>query len=335
METVTHLLISLALYRAGLKRLTRWALPILLVSGVVASVDTVSTWGSVETYLNWHYTATHSLLGSTVLAVAVAVVFWLVGRSRQGEPVRLGGALVASLAGTAAHVGLDVAGAQGVQLLWPWGGKRYALDILDYIDPWIVGIIALGLLLPVLFRLVTEEIGAKPAARGGQRGAIVALCLVLVYVGARYVLHQRAVTVLDSRVYRGVPPNRVGAFPSAVSPLTWYGVVETDFTMEQQEFSVSRAALFDPNRSQTIFKPDPSPALEAAQRTPAVRRMLEQARFPSAMVVRSRDGYRVTVEDLRHSSTLIPRRAFYAEVEIGEDNQVLSEELKWGSPRKR
>ena len=335
MEPLTHALVSVALSRAGLNRVTPRAIPLLLASGLISDIDSLSIIAGPASWLENHYGATHSLVAGAALSGVCAGAFWWLGRNHPARPVRFLRALAASVIGIGAHLLLDVAGSQGIELLWPFRAKRYAWDLVDLVDPWILALLVLGLLLPGLFRLVTEEIGAKPSARGPQRGAIAALALVALYVGARDVAHDRAMAVLSSRIYRGATPLSVGAFPSPISPLTWHGVVETEFTLEQIEFSVSGSAFFDPDRGQTVFKPEASPALDVARQTASVQALLNRARFPSASVFRTRDGWRVTVQDLRDTASLVHRRSVYAEVEVNNDVEVLSDKLLFGPPQKR
>ena len=54
--------------------------------------------------------------------------------------------------------------------------------------------------------------------------AIFALSFFLLYDFGRYLLHQRAIEILNSREYQDGPPIRVAAFPaSAASPFEWQG----------------------------------------------------------------------------------------------------------------
>src|SRR5260370_19320573 len=78
---------------------------------------------------------------------------------------------------------------------------------------------------PLLGRLVSTEIGAKP---GSGRGlAIFALSFFLLYDFGRYLTHQRVIDTLNLRVYQGGPPLRVSAFPSsAANPFHWTGCIE-------------------------------------------------------------------------------------------------------------
>src|SRR6266849_2073648 len=261
MEPVTHALASLALSRAGVNRVTRLATPMLLISGLAADLDWLSVFRGARAFLRDHRVVTHSLVGAAVIALATAGAFWALGRKHPSAPIRFVRALLVCGAGTAGHLLFDLGNSYGVMLLWPFRAKWYAWDLLAPIDPWVLILLLLGLLLPGLFRLVSEEIGARPKARGAQRGAIIALALLAAYCGGRSVLHERAIALLRSRLYRGSTPLAAGAFPRGASPLTWSGVVETDNTLEQIEVSLAPGSSFDPDLARTHFKPEASPAL--------------------------------------------------------------------------
>jgi membrane-bound metal-dependent hydrolase YbcI (DUF457 family) len=84
MEPVTHALTALAMGRAGLNGLARPATPMLLVSGLIADSDWLSYYGGARAFLYGHRTATHSLLGTALLAVLVTAAFSLMGRRYPG-----------------------------------------------------------------------------------------------------------------------------------------------------------------------------------------------------------------------------------------------------------
>src|SRR5208283_40525 len=105
------------------------------------------------------------------------------------------------------------------------------------------------------------------------------------------------VDLLLSSEYHGREPLAAGAFPSLTNPLDWRGVVSTDNTMEEVAVPLGPRADFNPDRSLTHYKPEESPALDVAQKTPAVQRFLKYAEFPLASLVRREDGYRFELRD--------------------------------------
>src|SRR6266478_880626 len=88
---------------------------------------------------------------------------------------------------------MDLTRNESVQLLWPFHAQRYSADWVAHFDLWILVILLAGALLPQLFALVTEEIGARSKAPRGRIGASIALLAVFVYIGARFILHGNAV----------------------------------------------------------------------------------------------------------------------------------------------
>lgn len=335
MEPVTHALASLTLARAGLNNTTRLATPMLLAAGLAADLDGLSLAGSPRAFLHGYRTATHSLAASAAIALALGGVFWWLGRKHPVAPVRLGRAVMVCGVGAAAHLLLDLTNSYGVQLLWPFREKWYGWDLMDSIDPWVLFLLLLGLLLPGLFRLVLEEIGARPKARGSQRGAIAALALLALYGGGRGVLHGRAVELLRSRMYRGEMPGAVGAFPQGTSPLTWSGAVETDNAIAELEVSLAPGSAFDPDLARTHFKPEASPILEAARKTEVAAEFLKFARFPLASVQKTENGYRVELRDLRFASRPGGRRDLHAVIDLNPQLLVLNEAFRFGPHRRR
>ena len=270
----------------------------LIVSGLVADVDSLSYAGGAGAYLRYQRSLGHSLAGSAILVSLIAAVFWFLGRRHPGEPLRFPRVLIVCGAGAAAHLLLDLCNSDGVRLLWPFGRHGYAWDLLAPFDLWMLILLAAGLLLPGLLGLVSEEIGERKKGRG-RKGAIVTLSLLLLYVGGRAVLHQRAVDMLLSREYHSAVPTAAGAFPSPTSPLAWRGVVVTPNTLEELEVPLGPGDSFDPEHSLTHYKPEPSPALDAGERTATAARFLEAARFPLVSINRFEDGYRFELRDLR------------------------------------
>ena len=333
MDPITHTLASVALARAGLEKTTRMATPMLVTAGLAADLDWVSRLGGARAFLHGHRTGTHSLVATAAIALATAGVFSWTGRKHPTAPVRFWPALAVSALGAAAHLALDLTNSYGVKLLWPFREKWYAWDLVNPIDPWIIILLLLGLLLPGLFRLISEEIGAKPKRRAPERGAIVALILLVLYIGARWALHDRALEVLHSRVYHGATPLVVGAFPSGTTPLTWYGVVETDNALEEIEVPLGPSGRFDPDLGRTDFKPEPSPALEAARKSQVGQDFLQFARFPKASVEKTDDGYRIELRDLRFAWPF-PGDGFSAVIELNRQLKVVNEELRYSSRRR-
>ncbi|MFZ0821127.1 MAG: metal-dependent hydrolase [Candidatus Acidiferrales bacterium] len=331
MDPISQTLLSITVCRAGFDRLTRLAMPMLIVSGLAVDLDLLSAIGGPRAYLEGRCTATHSFLGASIIAAVVALAFTLAGRKHATEPIRFARAFTVCLAGALIHIALEFAGSYGVKLFWPFSGRWFALDLIAPIDPWLIVFLLAGILLPALFRLITEEIGAKHKSRSIARGAIAALALLVIYLGGREVLHMRALQMLNSRLYRGDPPITMGAFPDSTSPFKWYGVVVTENALIRVDVPIL-GSQFDPESGRPYFKPEPSAALEAARATPTASLFLSFARFPRAHIEQTDAGYHVEITDLRFDVHSPPGRVTSAVIDLTPQAQITKEELKMDSP---
>ncbi len=331
MEPVTHVLASVALARSGLDRTARRATPLLVLAGLLPDLDAASAAGGARAFLSYHRTITHSIVGAATLALLLACVFWWLGRKHPASRAGFASLLLVACAGLGAHLLLDLGDSYGARPLWPFQEKRYSWDLWPQLDPWMLFLLAAGLLLPALFRLIGEEIGARPQQRS-SRGAILALALLALYGGARAALHARAIGLLDSRLYHGAAPLAVGAFPATASPFAWRGLAETPKTIEVLDVPLAPGAYLDPDRSRTYYKPESSQELSAARATLAGQLLLGFARFPLASVERIAGGYQVELRDLRCAAgtgaggLLNP----IAVVELDAQFRVTREELRFG-----
>jgi inner membrane protein len=331
MEPVTHALTSIALGRAGLNKITRAATPILLVSGLIADVDWVTRLGGADAFLRGHRTATHSLVGTAAIVVAVAGFSWFGGRKYPKFAVGILLALAICAIGAGAHLLLDMLNGYGVKLLWPFSPKWFAWDLAGAVDSWILFFLLAGLLLPELFRLVLEEIGSKPKRHGRQRGAIVGLVFVALVVAGRGFAHHRAIALLDSRDYRGQTPLQVAAFPRPSNPLLWSGVVETDNAIFNLEVPLGLGREFDPELADVHFKPQSSMTLKNAVSSSTAVEFLNFARFPLASVQPEGDGFQVRLRDMRFASEMAGRRGVIAAIDLNAQSQVIGEHLQFDS----
>jgi membrane-bound metal-dependent hydrolase YbcI (DUF457 family) len=309
----------------------------LLVSGLAADADWVSYTAGAPAFVQWHRTATHSLLGAAAISAVVAAGFWLWG-CRGGEPSRRVAywpALAVCACGAGMHVLLDLVNDAGVKLLWPFNARWFAWDLAREVDPGLLVILLAGLLVPALLNLVSEEIGARGRRRPGARGALVALSLAAAYMGGRAVEHQRASALLNAHDYQQEVPVRAAAFP-AVSPLLWHGVVETATAMHEVEVSLAPGAEFDPRAARSQFKPENSQALQHAVASEAARAFLAFARFPLARVQPAQDGFEARIRDLRESAAEAPGSTeVVAVIALSAREEVTRSELQFAAQARR
>jgi len=317
MDNITHTLTGLAMSRAGLHRYYRHATPLLLLAANAPDVDIVMLLKGSFTYFCDHRGITHALISAPVLSLVLALLFCAFERSlRNAMP-----AFWIALAGVASHLLLDWTNAYGVRLLLPFNSHWYSLDQTNIFDVWIWAVLIVTSVGPWLARLVSSEVGAKSGSGRGM--AIFALAFMLVYNLGRGVIHQRAVTTLESRIYDGSPAIRAGAFGTGANPFLWDGVVETSTEVRRYHFSLLDG--FDPDSGQTWRKPDQSPAIAAAARTPEFRAFLAFSKYPLWSVVpvpEPEDVVRVAVRDVRFG--------FAVEATVDAANRVTKANFAFG-----
>jgi inner membrane protein len=327
MHASIHALASIAILRALLPRtsLSVWAAAI--IAGTVADLDALSAIAGPATYVNWHYTHTHSLLFAAVTALLFSLLYFLLAPkvALVSKPLLFLTIILAS----GLHVALDACQSEGIALLWPFSTRRVALDWLPNVDPWIMAILTGALLLPELLHLVNAEIGAKNKKPRGRIGAITGLALMFLYIGARATLHSNVVANLQARTYQGEWPRRVAAFPEPLLIFTWRGLVETDKALHVLTANAGPSGSFDPETGLLVYKPEASPALDTARNAQGAKLFLGFARFPKATVDRTPSGYEVEVRDLRYSAAGPTRDEVAAVVELDTAANVTDQKLVW------
>jgi inner membrane protein len=331
-DNLTHSLTGILLSRAGFNRLTPQAPWILLLAANAPDIDVVSAFGGSLNYLHYHRHITHSLVMLPVLPLVCVLVVRLLSR----KPLNWLGAYLMAFAGVASHLILDLTNIYGVRLLLPFSGQWLRLDITSIIDFWIWGVLLFAMFAPVLARLVNAEIGATAQPKGGARRgfAIFALVSLLLYDSGRYIAHARAVAILESRIYSGSAPRRVAALAASPNPFQWRGLVETPESYVIED--VNLLGEFDPATGRTFFKPDPSPAIDAARRTRVFQEFLRFSQYPFWQVSpgeQADGGTRVEAMDLRFGDPQEP--GFVATVILDARQQVMREWFQFGRARPR
>jgi inner membrane protein len=312
MDNLTHSLTGLLLSRAGLNRFYPRATLVLIVAANIPDIDIVAIARGPLYYFEQHRGITHSLAALPVMALLSALVGCAFGRTMRGWLAAWGIAMV----GVASHLFLDWTNIYGIRLLFPFSAQWFHLDLINLFDLLIWAVLLFGWLAPMLGRLVSAEIGAKSGAGRGM--AMFALSFFLLYDFGRFLAHQRAIEILNSRLYHDAPPTRTAAFPSAgVSPLEWQGWIERpEFVMH---FLVNVGREFDPLAGSIIYKPAPNPAMDAASQARPFQVFLRFAQYPlwSVSTVDSPQGaHDVSVTDWRFP--------FWATALVDSSNRVVS-----------
>ena len=330
MEPVTHILTGACLSRTGLNRRAAYATLAMAVGAEFPDIDTVwSLRGPVASFQH-HRGITHTFVGIPVeAAVIVAAIYGLhCWRSRKKTglkavgpltmaPVRWGLLYLFTLLALLSHLLLDFTNNYGIRPFFPFNPHWYAASIVFIFDPLIFTLLLAAIVVPLLFRLVSSEVGARSqpfVARGWSIAAL--LCLVGLWT-LRETQHDRAVQLamaqslqapvaasvdlssapaLDAGTQSSNGPStdetpapadpvpvylqahRALASPDPLSPFRWYTV--TDFgPLYQLGQADTRTGVLIPSQM-TQPKLNPSPALLAAQASPVGRAFLDWSSMP-------------------------------------------------------
>jgi inner membrane protein len=357
MEPVTHFLFGAVMGRAGLNRKTALATATLTLAAEAPDLDVFSRFGGSAFGLNHHRGFTHSFLGIPLVAAVVVAFVYLLWRLRGRKtrnpnlPPRWGLLFgYACLAGFS-HILLDFSNNYGLRPFWPFSERWISWDIVFIADPVLLVVLTLGLILPALFSLINEEIGARkkgpldaPQAPQGSLAAALALVAIFAYWGLRDFEHRRAVAALEARSYQGADAIRVSAYPYWVNPFRWHGVVETPAFFATTNVD-SLAPEVDPEgRMQIRYKPEETSITLTAKKSYLGRVYLSWAHYPVTETEElendsngnARAAYLVRFRDLRYESPETNVRGMLgAQVLLTRDLQVVDERFGMASAKNR
>jgi inner membrane protein len=305
--------------RAGLNRKTGLATATLVLAAEASDLDVIYYLRGPVAALQHHRGWTHSFVGVPVMAGLTLLVVWAWNRifrrrrlvpdapvilGQKRLPVRWGVLYGIALLGPLSHILLDYTTAYGIRMFEPFSYRWYHWDIVSIIEPLMLGVLILGLVLPGLFGIIHEEIGARQPLFRGRTGAIAALAAVALIWGVRDFYHRRAVTALDARTYQGKDALQASAFPYPWNPFIWHGVVETTDSYQTMLVDSRRGEIDQLAQARTYYKPEETPVLEAAKDSYLGRVYLDWASYPltiSEPLEEPHVGYRVRFVDLRYS----------------------------------
>jgi hypothetical protein len=107
--------------------------------------------------------------------------------------------------------------------------------------------------------------------------------------------------------------------------------VETASYVCLAEVPVGPGRSFDSESADCLHKPEPSPELDAAQKTHVVQEYLGAVPFPRAIVAKTQNGYEVEIRSMRDLAENERRHRVAAEIFIDKNFAVTGQELVWVS----
>jgi inner membrane protein len=317
MDNVTHTLVGVALARAGFRRVTPHATLLLILATNIPDIDILSLSGGQLADFEIHRGYTHTLLALPLMALLCVGLTALVGT----EKIPVLKAWAVACVGVASHLLLDWTNSFGIRPLLPFSSRWFYLDLNGLYDGLIITMLILALVWPWFVGLVSSEIGGSK--QRGQGSSIAVLLFLLLFEGARWGLHGRALNLLNSRLYGGEVPVQVAALPDPNNPFRWTGVVETaDSFRLLQTTSVDISNTGD---ARVFAKPTKGKMYKALLDYEPFRYMAYFSRFPvwqfDPVTLGAGVGRRVDMTDLRFGTP--DQGSFHASALLGPGGQVL------------
>ena len=330
MEPLTHFLTGACLGRAGFNRRTALATLTMTLAAEAPDIDILADFKSPVFEFAHHRGFTHSFLGLIpVCAAVVGVVYLLSLLSRKkliDAPLqpRWGLLFVFAYIAGLTHILLDFTNAYGVRPFWPFSEKWYSWDIVFIADPWLLGLLIGGLVVPSTLSLFGGRVERNDTWK--RRFAFAALAGVVFVWAARDAEHHHALDVLNAATYQGARPVRVSAYPYWWTMTKWYSVAEADNFFATQVVN-SKKREIDPSQAQQIFaKPPDTPATLAAKQSFLGRAYLDWAAYPLVEQQTTADGFLVHFRDLRYGyPELAGRKMLTSAMTLDSDLHVTGE----------
>jgi membrane-bound metal-dependent hydrolase YbcI (DUF457 family) len=325
MDSVTHLLAAYTLARATRARVASPQMAVVLLAGLAPDVDALWHLAAPLSAMSAYGTATHSLVGATALAAAIAAAVWTAARGRAAVQTAFPRLLAGGVAAAALHLLLDASSTMGIEPWWPFRATRLAWSLAPAFDVVLVGLLAVFALFPLLLSMVKEEIGARVDPQPPRVWPAAALVLLGAWLGARAMLHHRVEAILGAARYSGLAPFHWAAFPSGASPFTWRGVVETESFLTEVEVPLESGQAFDPRNINPRYKPESSPLVDAVTASPLARAYTALGRFPVLAVERTADGARADLRELGDSLLRTRNGAWIVIIELDAQSRITHE----------
>ena len=131
-------------------------------------------------------------------------------------PVRWGELYGLAMVALLSHLLLDYTNNYGLRPFFPFDDRWYAASIVFIFDPVMFALLLGALVAPLLFGLVSAEVGAKKQPFAARGWAITALLGVVAWWGLRTVEHARAVQMAMGQSI--APGESAGASPVTANP---------------------------------------------------------------------------------------------------------------------
>jgi len=219
--------------------------------GLLPDVDYFLAWIDRLVFIRHHRGFTHSIFALPLLAVFGAGVNAAIGGKDWFRPFFILGVLV-----LASHLILDLATSYGTQILSPFTRRKFTLDWLFIIDPYLTGILLLG------------AVAALISPGWGRKAGSVCLALATAYFLICGLYHRQALAVAQE-VFKEQNPTteKIAALPQPFSYRRWQLLSSGPEGVRQAFVELPWASLMG-NRPETNFDLEQVPSGPGCQAPP-------------------------------------------------------------------
>ena len=294
MDPLTHFLTGACIGRAGLNRKTAYATLAATLAAEAADLDVLWGFDGPVEALKHHRGISHTFLGAPFVALVVVGAVALLHRFiqarrhrrssllRQSPPpadpaspaspsshqaVRWGWLYLTALIAALSHLLLDWTNNYGLHPFFPFNPRWYAGSFMFIAEPELWAVMLLALVIPGLLALTDREIGARRQKFRGRGWAIFALSCMVVLWCWRWSEHARGLALLANTQITTAPVTRMALEPYPLNPFRWHAILETREFYQTAEINTHTGQIDSDPRTDVLFKPADTPAVEVAKRT--------------------------------------------------------------------
>jgi inner membrane protein len=174
---------------------------------------------------------------------------------------------------------LDWTNNYGVRPFFPFNPHWFAGSFMFIAEPVVWLLLFLALFMPWVLGLADHEIGARKQRFRGRGWAIFALGTMLVLGCWRWAEHAQALALAGNTQISAEPALRIAAEPYMVNPFRWHVIIETPNLYQTAEIDTRTGSIESDPRSDLLYKPADTAAVEAAKQTPLGRVYLDWGRW--------------------------------------------------------
>lgn len=312
MDPVTHALTGAVISRTGFyQRFGRTATIIFLVSALIPDIDHFSLrLAGPLAYLKYHRGFTHSIVGSFVIAAAIALIASFIKpvKERMAWPT----VFLFSLLGIYSHIFLDLITSYGTQVFFPFSHERYSFDLVFIIDFYFTALLFIPLLIMKFKKGWSKTL------------SVISLAGIALYLGFAYI--EKGVSIEKVKAQNNknhINGSRIEAVPLPLSPFKW-----AVYTEDAERFYQTNMDNLSGSSTVEVFqkKTNGNGITDKVEGLDIVKTYLWFARFPVVSVKQTEEGYLAEYYDIRFNA-LPPRKPFLLKLFVDKKGSLNHAEL--------